>query len=323
VEQELKNISIADEILSLIHSLRSKYRTILLFRRTYHNYLNISIPLLRGKFPVKAILKTSNEPVSLNSYLQLIFLAKLEIARLQYCENVGYNFKEDTVTISMPDYDNKNRKTMVLLHGALSNGDVVGIFLDNIYHSLPVRDKIVVDVGANIGDSAIYFALSGAANVIAIEPFPRNYEMARKNIELNNLSNKIALLLAGCSSCNGSIVVNQSEYGHDRNLTDKSGHGVKLPLMTLENILDKNNVLRTDKAILKMDCEGCEYDIIFSSSRDTLRRFSHIQIEYHYGYKNLKEKLEKYGFSVSVTRPLINPWNRKYQVGYINAELNI
>jgi hypothetical protein len=38
---------------------------------------------------------------------------------------------------------------------------------------------------------------------------------------------------------------------------------------------------------------------------------------------NLKEKLEKYGFSVSVTRPLINPWNRKYQVGYINAKLNI
>jgi hypothetical protein len=61
-----------------------------------------------------------------------------------------------TFTISMPDYDNKNRKTTVLLHGALSNGDVVGIFLDNMYHSLPVRDKIVVDVGANIGDSAIY-----------------------------------------------------------------------------------------------------------------------------------------------------------------------
>jgi FkbM family methyltransferase len=56
--------------------------------------------------------------------------------------------------------------------------------------------------------------------MIAIEPFPRNYEMARKNIEFNNLSNKIALLLAGCSSCNGSIVVNQSEYRHDMNLTD-------------------------------------------------------------------------------------------------------
>jgi hypothetical protein len=71
-----------------------------------------------------------------------------------------------------------------------------------------------------------------------------------------------------------------------------------------------------------MDCEGCEYDVIFSSSKETLKRFSHIQIEYHYGYKNLKEKLEKCGFSVKVTRPVINPLNRKYQVGYINAKLD-
>ena len=31
---------------------------------------------------------------------------------------------------------------------------------------------------------------------------------------------------------------------------------------------------------------------------------------------------EKCGFGVTVTRPVINPLNRKYQVGYINAKLD-
>ena len=47
------------------------------------------------------------------------------------------------------------------------------------------------DVGANIGDSSIYFALKGAKKVIALEPLPANYEMAVKNIELNNFKNII------------------------------------------------------------------------------------------------------------------------------------
>jgi hypothetical protein len=49
-----------------------------------------------------------------------------------------------------------------------------------------------------------------------------------------------------------------------------------------------------------MDCEGGENDSIPSASEDTLRNFSHIMVEYHYWYKNLKRKLEKR--KVSVTR---------------------
>ena len=42
-----------------------------------------------------------------------------------------------------------------------------------------------------------------------------------------------------------------------------------------------------------MDCEGCEYDdIILHAPSEVLNRLNHIQIEYHYGYRNLKDKLE-------------------------------
>ena len=38
-----------------------------------------------------------------------------------------------------------------------------------------------------------------------------------------------------------------------------------------------------------------------------LAKFSHIHIEYHYGYKNLIQRLEKCGFKVSLLRrPILN-----------------
>ena len=65
--------------------------------------------------------------------------------------------------------------------------------------------------------------------------------------------------------------------------------------MTLEDILNKYNA-PNGKTVLKMDCEGAEYEIILFATVDTLLRFNHLLIEYHYGYKNLKEKLEECGF---------------------------
>jgi hypothetical protein len=55
-------------------------------------------------------------------------------------------------------------------------GDIIGIFVDNPYEDLSVKNKTVVDIGGNIADSAIYFALWGANKIVCIEPLPKNCE---------------------------------------------------------------------------------------------------------------------------------------------------
>ncbi len=55
------------------------------------------------------------------------------------------------------------------------------------YDELNVNGKTVVDIGAYVGDSAIYFALKGARRVIAVEPHPGAYVEMIENIKLNNL----------------------------------------------------------------------------------------------------------------------------------------
>ena len=101
----------------------------------------------------------------------------------------------------------------------------------------------------------------------------------------------------------------------------------KVPLLTLEDILKESNLEPNGSIVMKIDCEGCEYEIILSANEKVLQKFSYIMIEYHYGYKNLKEKLKKSGFKVSITRPKIYSWSRDkshqknyYVEGYILAK---
>jgi hypothetical protein len=50
--------------------------------------------------------------------------------------------------------------------------------------------------------------------------------------------------------------------------------------------------------ILKLDCEGCEYDIIMNAEDSLLRSFENILVEYHYGHRSITDKLQRSGFKV-------------------------
>ena len=63
--------------------------------------------------------------------------------------------------------------------------NIGGLISENLvyeqYKILDVSNKDVVDVGAALGDTAIYFALKGAKHVYAFEPYPYSYNIAKKN----------------------------------------------------------------------------------------------------------------------------------------------
>jgi hypothetical protein len=68
-------------------------------------------------------------------------------------------------------------------------------FAGGAYDDLDVRDRVVVDVGAGVGDTAILFSLMGAKKVIALEPFPSLYEKALVNVKINGVEDKVLLLM--------------------------------------------------------------------------------------------------------------------------------
>ena len=170
------------------------------------------------------------------------------------------------------------------------------IFYDEDYAKLPVQNKIVIDIGGFNGDSAIYFTLKGAAKVISLEPFPKNYEIANKNIYKNNFENTVVLLNAACAKENGFIKINSDYVGSD-NIAKNEKLGVEIPTMNLENLVNYYNVI---DGCLKIDCEGCEYDILLSCPKNILRRFSHIMLEFHHGINKIVKKLNDCNYRVDI-----------------------
>ena len=195
-------------------------------------------------------------------------------------------------------------------------------FIEEHYRWLDVKGKDVIDIGANVGDTAIYFASKGAKHVYAFEPYPYSYELAMRNIKLNELEDKITLLNEGCSGKENVIKIDTAYKNTGSTDLKIFSKGKRIKITTLESIVKRFNI--GYPAILKIDCEGCEYGTLLATQNSDLKRFKQIQIEYHYGYLNIKRKLNSSKFKVTNTIPgysnNLEAENKEMFLGMIYAE---
>jgi len=260
--------------------------------------------VLRNNYPIKGILKNGTE---------IIFDTDIDLMTNVKGFEKCYKVIGDDIIISKKGFPD------IILVKSAGIANIFPTFIQDDYNFLPIKGNVVLDIGANVGDSAISFVIKGASRVIALEPFPKNYEMARRNIEENGMSDKITIILSGLSNKEKTIAINPETQGTASETTEFP-NGIDIPMLTLRNIITTYNI---DSAILKMDCENCEYDVILSCPNDILQKFSHMVIEYHYGYKNLKKKLESAGFQVSVSTPICQKsvhYNKFMYYGYLYAK---
>ncbi len=140
------------------------------------------------------------------------------------------------------------------------------------------------------------------------------------NIKLNGLENKITLLNEGCGK-QGFIKIDEGYKNFGGTDLKHFKEGEKINIVTLSDIAKRFNL--NNKSILKIDCEGCEYDVLLKAKVSDLRKFEQIQLEYHYGYINLGNKLKKIGFNVAYGQPkhVYNKEaeNRELFIGLIKA----
>lgn len=173
------------------------------------------------------------------------------------------------------------------------------VFIGDVYKPFDVKDRVVVDIGANIGDTAIYFALNGAKKVYSYEAVPKIFEAAKRNIKANNLEGKIDIYneAAGQPGTYVTIAAEEERAGEIK----PADTGIRVKCSDLAEITKRAGA---KGAALKLDCEGCEYDLILNAKDETLKSYSEIVMEYHYGYKDIAKRLRDAGFDVRVKRPI-------------------
>jgi FkbM family methyltransferase len=277
------------------------------YRKAFKNPISVMLSVYNNREAIPVICKKTNLKRIWNrqwifAYADVIDAFPSRDKELVALFDSFENFNQDpheSERFATFDFNKENLKFYgVLKNGMMVNGDLIGVFFTEDYKFLDPKGSIVIYIGANIGDSAIYFALNGAEKVIALEPYPHSYNIAQKNVETNNFNDKVELLNAGYGK-DSNIIVNHEEISGVGSNLISAEKGKSIPIISLKTLVNRYNV---NDGVLKIDCEGCEYNLI-NEDGEVLRRFSRIQIEYHYGLQTLVNKLESCGFSIRYSKP--------------------
>jgi FkbM family methyltransferase len=159
--------------------------------------------------------------------------------------------------------------------------ELIETFYEEIYGVFNVSKGVVIDVGAFIGDTAIYFASKGA-KVVAFEPLPPIFKIAKVNIQLNKLENAISIRNEAVSDSCGLTMIKYEKSWPSMSSTFfvKGGTNYyEVKSVSLSEIIFELGNVR----LLKMNCEGCEHGALSQAFREgALKQVSHIIVEVHY-----------------------------------------
>jgi FkbM family methyltransferase len=138
-------------------------------------------------------------------------------------------------------------------------------------------NPLILDLGANIGLSALYFAKNWPkATIVGVEPDERNYELFRRNVSARN--NIVAIHGAVASKRGRARIVNPGvpEWGYRTEIADANSGG--LAAMPVTDLLERHRAC--EPFICKIDIEGAEHEL-FSCNTEWVARFPILIIELH------------------------------------------
>jgi FkbM family methyltransferase len=134
-------------------------------------------------------------------------------------------------------------------------------------------DAVVLDVGANIGDFTVQAARRcPRGRVVAVEPLASAGAMIDRQARLNGLLN-VTWVHAQLSGTDGRTATHQTANLYGSNGAHEAARILTLPSLVAELRLDRID-------LLKLDCEGAEWDIL-PASESILPRVRQICMEYH------------------------------------------
>ncbi len=158
-------------------------------------------------------------------------------------------------------------------------------------YSASYENRIVLDIGGFIGDTARFFIEEGAKKVIIFEPVGKNIQALSINLKDHDDSVEIHQKALSHSD-KEEYLFSCSPEGSSNFGVEKGTHKMICQGIKIETILAKNQI-----DIAKVDCEGGEKYLLDADNK-TLQKVNYWIIETHDMeiYKNIIHKFCKCGF---------------------------
>ncbi len=168
------------------------------------------------------------------------------------------------------------------------------IFMEDFYHINDLLTNIpnnatIIDIGCNAGYfSFITLSKKKDAKVYAYDPMKVNIELFEHNIKLNDgLSNQIKVFNKAVTGTEqGNITLFFDDVENDsviasiyNDFSEKNNNSISVETISLKKIIEENSLTKID--LLKLDCEGSEYPILYNSPNEVWNFINALTIETH------------------------------------------
>lgn len=216
-------------------------------------------------------------------------------------------------------YKLRNGLSYMCKSGTFSKDIISEIFIDKVYNpnhlDIEIKDRDnVLDIGGHIGIFSVLASKKAVyGKVFTIEPNKESFNFLKKNIEINKCVNirpfnfglsdetKDAVLYKRPSTPgSGSVFWIWGAKLLNTNELDEE----KIKLMSINDFLSKEQIPQIN--FMKIDCEGSEYNILYSMEKRYLHKIRNVVIEYHnimgnnkFTAQALMNYLRKEGFSIT------------------------
>lgn len=298
VDREKRGLYAEKEIIKLDEIARFRYDKIIIMIQDIQECINIANELLHKG--VRA------EDIVLGHSLFGSYSEAIDKMAVQPDGKLLLTFRDISVKVKSKDEFN----------------NVYAVFVDHIYNYFINNKKrdIVFDVGMNIGDATLYFAVRDKiGKVYGYEPFGETFQEAKENLKDYLLEEKVEIFNYGISDENA---IREIGFNHDMSCGQSTLSDVrektyeKYAIWGLVNEANEQKEQITVKRasevfkpvieanpdyniILKMNCEGEEYNIISDLSQSgVLQNIDFVMLEWHYKGKDIiLNNLREAGFS--------------------------
>ena len=167
----------------------------------------------------------------------------------------------------------------------------------------------VIDIGAHIGlFSLLVSQRCKTGKILSFEPVRENFDLLVSNLKLNHIENVLPFNMAVSKNLDKlNLFLNDDQSAHS--IFPKSSESISVESTSLQKIFEENKI--SSCKLLKLDCEGAEYEIIDSLPLEYLDKIQNMVIEYHLAdtkpelVKSLILKIKNAGFKIK-TKPHYN-----------------
>jgi FkbM family methyltransferase len=176
--------------------------------------------------------------------------------------------------------------------------------LDWFLGPLLTRPIQVIDIGGHVGTFSVRLAqLHPQATISTFEPSPVTASYLRRNVEQNGFAGRVTVNEKALAATSGFAVFDDNGAGSGLNGLRAAGHSTGTATK-VETIAFDEAVAAAQAPVdvVKIDCEGGEYDLVLGSSAESWASVQRVVIEYHpvaeASWSDLRDRFASYGLTV-------------------------